>query len=61
MRAGGIARFHVVCRHRLPQRKKDQGLNGSGVRAEPNLEIGPEFLYDGCHQSRVGAAIFAQL
>jgi len=31
------------------------------VRAGPNLEIGPEFLYDGCHPSRVGAAIFAQL
>ena len=35
-------------------------VNNADVRAGPNLDIGPEYLYDGCHPSRLGAALYAQ-
>jgi len=35
-------------------------VDGHGVRAGPDLEIGPQYLFDGCHPSRIGAAMYAR-
>jgi len=36
-------------------------VNGRDIRQGPNLDaIGPEYTFDGCHQSRAGALLHAQ-